>query len=218
MLTVDIVLETADTTGFTAWRVAALPPYRPLALTGRMTPDEVGSALAALTRHTLGTSDNDNLPAPDATALVRRLLAEEEITADGGLRFHHTGLGVTVRPGCCCGLADWRDWLTLAEGETPWLGHDPTPRVELTGTTVLLWPDGGFAPEPPPTRPVAVPLAHLPGLLRSARDDLRGFLDLVARWASRHIPDQAAELTSRLDTDLASGTPLPGEPDGPRWP
>ncbi|MBC2875481.1 MULTISPECIES: hypothetical protein [Streptomyces] len=98
MLIVDVVLETADTTGFTLWPVAALPPYRPLALSGRMTPDEVGSAVAALARHTVGASDDD-APAPDAAALVRRMLAEEEISVDGGLSFRHTGLGVTVSPG-----------------------------------------------------------------------------------------------------------------------
>ncbi len=78
-----------------------------------------------------------------------------------------------------------------------------------------LWPDGGFAAEPPATRPVEIPVADLPGILRSARDALRGFLGLVERWAARHVPAQAAELTSRLHTDLAADTPLPGELAGP---
>ncbi|KAB7847293.1 hypothetical protein [Streptomyces mobaraensis] len=214
MLIVDIVLETADTTGFTLWPVAGLPPYRPLALSGRMTPDEVGSAMAALARHTVGASDDDP-PAPDAAALVRRMLAEEEISVDGGLRFRHTGLDVTVNPGCCCGLRDWRDWSGLVtDGEVPWLGHDPTPRVELAEATVRLWPDGGFAAEPPPTRPVRIPVADLPGILRSVQDDLRGFLGLVERWAARRVPDQARELTDRLDADLAVTAPLPGRHTG----
>ncbi|MGK5641657.1 hypothetical protein ACSNOK_25550 [Streptomyces sp. URMC 126] len=191
MLIVDIVLETADTTGFTAWPVAGLPPYRPLALSGGMTPDEVGAAMAALTAHTLGSS------------------------ADGGLRFHHTGLGITVRPGCCSDLADWRAWSALADGELPWWGHDPTPRVELTGTTVRLWPDGGFAAEPPPTRPIEIPVADLPGVLCSVGDDLRGFLTLTRQWAAAHVPDLADELTTRLNTDLTITAPPPTAPAVP---
>ncbi|MBZ4319253.1 hypothetical protein [Streptomyces huiliensis] len=211
MPTVDIVLETADTTGFTLWPVAELPPYRALALSGRLTPDETGSALAALAAHTTGTS-LAGTPAPDAATLLRGALAEDEITADGGLRFHHTGLGVTVTPGCCCALKDWRDWLALADGELPWLGHDPTPRLELTPDTLRLWPDGGFDAEPPPTHPLEIPTADIPGILRSARDDLRGFIGLVEHWTTRHAPALAAELTTRLTADLSVDAPLPGEP------
>jgi len=45
----------------------------------------------------------------------------------------HGGLGILdggileITPGCCCGLEDWRDLLTIPEGDSPWMGHDPNP-------------------------------------------------------------------------------------------
>ncbi|MFF7360297.1 hypothetical protein [Streptomyces sp. NPDC008125] len=51
MLIAQAVLETSDTADFSLWPVADLPPYRFMALSGRMSSLEVGSALTVLTDH-----------------------------------------------------------------------------------------------------------------------------------------------------------------------
>ena len=61
----DAVLETPDSAGFSLWPVADLPPYRFMALSGRMAPLEVGTALAMLADYASRTGDDDR-PVTDA--------------------------------------------------------------------------------------------------------------------------------------------------------
>ncbi|MFF4947912.1 hypothetical protein [Streptomyces chattanoogensis] len=59
MLIVDAVLETFDAADFVQWPVAEMPARRLLALSGRLSPREVGSALATLADHHSDSSDRD---------------------------------------------------------------------------------------------------------------------------------------------------------------
>jgi hypothetical protein len=201
VLIVSPVLETPEVGGFPFWAVAGLPPYTFAPLSGRMSVLEVGSALAMLADYNARAGEDDR-PA-GAEALVRGLLTTEKILAPGGLRLHDTATGVTVLPGCCCGLEDWREWLGVADGESLWLGHDPSPRFEHTPGTVRLWPDGRDAPEAPPGPPVRVPLGDLPAILHTVQEDLRAFLSLTHRWATDRFPLLSEELVAALDEGLA---------------
>lgn len=214
MLIADAVLETIDVADFALWPVADLPPYGFLALSGRMSMPEVGTAMVILTDCNSGDSDGDNRldgdrhleddrPETDPAERVRRLIATDHLIARGGLRMRDAGTGVTVNPGCCCGLEDWNEWFDILNGDLPWLGHDPSPRIEHTGHAIRLWPDGGDAAEAPSTDPIELALADLPGVLRTVRDDLRGFLSLVERWAGRCVPSLGGELTARLEAALS---------------
>ncbi|MEU9117203.1 hypothetical protein AB0D04_36985 [Streptomyces sp. NPDC048483] len=206
----DAVLETVDTADFSFWPVADLPPYRLLTLSRRMSLPEVGSALATLADYNSRTSGDDR-PVTDAGEQIRRLLEAEKVIAPGGLLIHHTGIDVTVSPGCCCGLEDWREWLDVLTGETPWLGHDPSPRIEHADTVIRLWPDGGDAAQAPSARPLEIPVGDLAGILQSVRDDMQGFLSLTEQWAAGHVPSLAMDLVTRLDEDLAISAPLPSD-------
>ncbi|WP_318218799.1 hypothetical protein [Streptomyces sp. SCL15-6] len=132
-------------------------------------------------------------------------MTAERVIAPGGLRIRDTASGVTVAPGCCSGLEDWRDWLGLVNGEEPWLGHDPTPHIEHLGAKVRLWPDE----DPSEKSFIDLPLDQLPELLGSVRDQLVGFLAAVEAWAAQHAPALAARLVAKLDEDLAISAPLP---------
>jgi hypothetical protein len=151
MLIVNAVLETPDTVAFSFWPVADLPPYQFMALPASMSPLDVGSALAMLADHNSRTGDDDR-PVKGASEAIRRLLDTDKVIAPGGLRVHDTRTNVTVQPACCCGLEDWREWLDVADGETLWLGHDPSPRLEHADEFVQLWPDSADAQEASQTR------------------------------------------------------------------
>ncbi|WP_104630327.1 hypothetical protein [Streptomyces sp. MH60] len=209
MLIVNVVLETPDTADFSLWPVADLPSYQFMALSGGMSPLEVGSALAMLADYNSRTSEDDR-PVTDASEAIRRLLETDKVIAPGGLRVHDTRTNATVQPGCCCGLEDWREWLDVADGESPWLGHDPSPRFEHADEIVHLWPDGRDAQETPPGQPIEILLGDLPGVLHTVQEGLKGFLSLTSRWATRQAPTLAADLAARLDEDLAISAPLPG--------
>ncbi|WP_327215834.1 hypothetical protein, partial [[Kitasatospora] papulosa] len=209
VLIVNAVLETPDTVDFSLWPVADLPPYQFMALSGGMSPLEVGSALAMLADYNSRTGDDDR-PVMDASEAIRRLLETDKVIAPGGLRFDDTRINAIVQPGCCCGLEDWREWLDVAGGETLWLGHDPSPRLEHADGIVQLWPDGGDAQETPPGQPIDIVAGDLLGILHTVQEGLQGFLALTMKWAARQSPTLAADLAARLDADLAISAPLPG--------
>ncbi|MEV5434397.1 hypothetical protein [Streptomyces sp. NPDC052701] len=100
MLIVNAVLETPETVDFSFWPVADLPPYQFMALSGSMSPLEVGSALAMLADYNSRAGDDDR-PLRDASEAIRRLLETDKVIAPGGLRVHDTRTDVTIRPGCC---------------------------------------------------------------------------------------------------------------------
>ncbi|MFI0242989.1 hypothetical protein [Streptomyces sp. NPDC016845] len=200
----EAVLETYDAADFALWPVADSPTDHLLALSGRLSGREIGTAMAVLTSY--NTSD-DEAPArgPEtSTGQVSQLLSTDQVIAPGGIRIRETSTGVTAPPGCCFGLENWRDWLEFMDGEEPWLGHDPAPRIEHTGTTVRLWPDA----EHPDGLPIELPLAQLPALLSSVQAQLVAFLTSVEEWATRYVPPLADVLVTQLDEDLAVSIPL----------
>ncbi|MFE7856164.1 hypothetical protein [Streptomyces sp. NPDC057403] len=214
MLIVNAVLETPDTADFSLWPVAELPPYQFMALSGTMSPLHVGSALARLVDCNTLPGDDDR-PLVDAHEAIGRLLETDKVIAPGGLRLYDTRTNVTVRPGCCCGLEDWREWLDVADGENPWLGHDPSPRLEQVDEAVHLWPDTVGPQETTPEQPIVIVVGDLPGILQTVQEDLRGFLSLTEEWATRHAPTLAEDLAARLDEDMAISAPLRRTSGGP---
>ncbi|MFI6144423.1 hypothetical protein [Streptomyces sp. NPDC051109] len=209
MLIMDAVLETYGAGDFSLWPLAEPSADRLLALSGQLSSLQVGTAMAILTNHNQEHGE-PGVPAPESSLeQVRRLLAAECAVAPGGLRIRDTATGVTASPGCCFGLENWRDWLALADGEWPWLGHDPTPRVEHVGAVIRLWPDA----DRPEGSPIDIPRAQLSELLGSVQDELVAFLASVGRWAEHCAPSVAAALVEKLDEGLAISAPLPDS----RW-
>ncbi|MFD6950648.1 hypothetical protein A6A08_03945 [Nocardiopsis sp. TSRI0078] len=206
MLMMDVILDARPAPGFDLWPTARIPAGRASVLSGNLAPAEVGTALAAWADRNHDDEDGEALAsAPTTVDYLRRALAKEPSIAPGGLRLRHTGNGITLSPGCCCGLEDWREWLFLLDGDLPWTGHSPDPRMEHHGDTVRIWPDEDDATGVP----LVLPLAELPGLLRSAQREMTAFLTLVERWAGHHAPGMGPVLRARLDADLHITKPLP---------
>ncbi|WP_331766041.1 hypothetical protein [Embleya sp. NBC_00896] len=208
MLIVDAVLETPNLTGFTLWPVADLPAFQLMEVSGRMTPSEVGTAMAILTANGFEREDERG-PATDAVDHVRRMIEAEGVGADGGLRFRDADLDLEIRPGCCSRLYEWRDWLAVMDGGVPeWLGHDPWPTVEHAGPVVRVWQEGGEPGDTPSGRHVDIPKANLPVVLEALQNDLRGFLALAEEWAGQYCSSVQSPLITKLDEDLTITAPL----------
>ncbi|MFD6294071.1 hypothetical protein ACFWFU_04505 [Streptomyces sp. NPDC060235] len=200
----DAVLETYEAADFALWPVADSPADRLMSLSGGLSMREIGSVMAVLTSY---NQSDDAAPVRDPKSSMRQvsqLLTTDQVIAPGGIRIRETSTGETAPPGCCFGLENWRDWQDLTNGEQPWLGHDPAPRTEHTGTTVRLWPDTKH----PDGLPIELPLAQLPELLCSVQVQLVGFLASVEEWATRYAPPLADALVRKLDEDLAIKTPF----------
>lgn len=165
-------------------------------LSGRMSREDVGTALAALAQ-----SNNGQQVEPDGPSMLRVLLTKEKLSAGGGLTVRDTETGVEIEPGCCPGLETWRDWQHLLDGRTPWLGHEPWPEVRFEDGKALLWPDSTDTGGPA----CVIPIAELPVHLAVVQQDLRGFMELVRKWAPYGMGE---ELAARLDQHLDISAPL----------
>ncbi|GGP91404.1 hypothetical protein GCM10010278_82090 [Streptomyces melanogenes] len=200
----EAVLETYVAADFALWPFDDSPADRFLALSGDLSSREVGTAMAVLTNCNKGHRERRARDPQDSMEQVRRLVTAERVVAPGGLRVRDTATATVVSPGCCCGLENWRDWHELMNGETPWLGHDPTPRVEHLGETARLWPGG----ECFDGLPIDLPLTQLPELLGGVQDQLGGFLTSVEEWAAQYAAPLAAVVVAKLDEDLSIAAPF----------
>ncbi|WP_433045309.1 hypothetical protein [Dactylosporangium sp. CS-033363] len=130
------------------------------------------------------------------------LVAAEHLIVCGGLILTD---GVTeVVPGCCCGLEDWREWVTdVRERRSPWLGHDPTPQLSFEERTITVWEDIGSPDNKPPFAGPRIELepAHLASLLRGVHRDLVAFHANLARWGG-------PALAAHLDAAFSFTAPL----------
>jgi hypothetical protein len=197
VIIVDAIVETVAASGFTAWPVAS-PSGRVLSLSGRLSSFEVGTVMAVIVDYCVPATDEDAIE-PDGSEFVRRMIDAECLIAPGGLRIRDTTHGIAVNPGCCFGLENWRDWLDVAHGGTPWLGHDPSPWIEQAGQTILIWPDGREQSTPPPGCPIEIPAVELPELIDAAQHQLRDFLGLIESWVDALHLSRAQELIAALD-------------------
>ncbi|MEV4160643.1 hypothetical protein [Nonomuraea dietziae] len=72
---------------------------RSLEISGELTAADLEAALSVL--------------ADEAQDVVAELLDRDGLIATGGLKLHDGRTGVTITPGCCSGLEDWRTPLDL---------------------------------------------------------------------------------------------------------
>jgi hypothetical protein len=94
-----------------------------------------------------------------------------------------------VMPSCCCGLETWPDWRNvIAIGQSPWMGHDPAPLIEVAGTEILVWSDGGMGEKPIAESPIAFPREEFELALQRAADDLCEFRKPLRQWLGAHAP------------------------------
>ncbi|SEM63848.1 hypothetical protein [Nonomuraea pusilla] len=194
MVIVDVVMETYDAEDFTAWPIAEPSSDRFLALSGRMSPADVGTAMAVIFSY----NNISVTHVADLTEahLEQHLTEAEALIAPGGLRFRDINTGVSIAPGCCFGLENWRDWWDVVRGQEPWLGHDPTPQITHVGHVIKLQQHDGDSPSIGMTR------GELSSLLTTAQQHLRGFLNLAGQWATVTTPGLADRLISALDDHL----------------
>lgn len=157
------------------WPVSDRPPFGHLRLSGQVTDAEVGSVVAALAK-------NGEVEPGSAAEVLARLVRSEELLLYGGVavadRDRH------IRPGCCCELHDWRQWLDgLRTGHSPWMGHDPAPRVEWGDSVVRVWSDGGVGPAPDAFA-IDLPRERVVGQLARVEADIRAFAARLVDWAA----------------------------------
>jgi hypothetical protein len=202
------VVEVYAPDGFALWPVAEVESFCYLALSGELTPLEVGTVVMRIASCNDIDPEDDGRPPRPADPLgsfLHGLLTFDTLFAAGGLRVTDSATGVVFLPGCCNGLEDWREWHRVLDGSgQAWFGHDPDPRAERYGETVRLTVDAERNDSPV----IEVLATDLWRLLAGAEHDLAGFLALAADWAAQYLPRHAAPVTAALARALDLPTPV----------
>ncbi|WP_406145395.1 hypothetical protein [Streptomyces anulatus] len=200
------VLETRAPDDFSLWPVVEGASSRFTELSGNLTSAEVGTALMLIARCNdidpdPGTGDDrPPRPADPLASFLHGLLTFDDLIASGGLRVVDTSTGVTLLPGCCSGLEDWRGMYAVLDGTgSPFLGHDPDPVVDRSGESVRLVVDFERSDSPV----IELSAVELRRLLDRVGRDLADFLALASDWVRRHLPDHAEPVIGALVRVLA---------------
>ncbi|WP_409467131.1 hypothetical protein [Amycolatopsis sp. GA6-003] len=199
------VVEVCAQDGFALWPIAAVEPRSYLALSGNLTPHEVGTALMCIASCNDVDPEHDGRPprpADELGSFLHGLLTCDRLFASGGVRVTDTAAAVVFLPGCCNGLEDWREWSRVLEvGGQAWFGHDPTPCAERRGDLVRLAVNAEQSDSPV----LELPVVAVQRLLAGVEQDLVDFFALAADWTARNLPGY----TSRVTTALARVLDLP---------
>jgi len=157
-----------------------------------MTNQRVGTVLGQLVSY-----NRIDLQA-DAHAVLDELIHRESLILPGGLLIRGPD-GRWIGPGCCCGLEGWREWLDfLKTGHSPWLGHDPSPWLEIREDQIRVWSDGGVDPAPEVFH-IDMDRQAFERELHNVQHEFIAFLDRVRQWAQGIGFSDADALSAMLD-------------------
>jgi hypothetical protein len=125
------------------------------------------------------------------------LEAEFPAAVPGG--FAAVEQGRLIGPSCCCGLETWQEWLeVLTTSRSPWMGHGPSPFLEILGDRVSIWADGGLGEKSRGGSPIAFSSSEFVTAVKQAARDLSEFEQPLRRWLSVHAPRYEDSVTSRF--------------------
>lgn len=181
------------------WPVADRAPYSFIRLSGGMSAPEVGLVLAQLVKY------NRLEAGPTVADLLTGVIADGRLLLPGGVQASLGGC--EIDPSCCCGLEEWRSWSRcLASGDSPWMGHDPAPRIEWAGETVRVWSDGGLSAATGAFA-IAFERRRFVAELERVEWELRGFLSRVGWWAEAVGFTDPRALCRKLDINFGITEP-----------
>ena len=162
-----------------------------------MTAGDIGLVFAQLVNY-------NRIEGRGIDALQAGIVEAESLILPGGLQ---SSCGdQEIDPGCCCGLESWREWKQVLEGRSPWLGHDPAPWVELSGSVVQVWSDGGLG-EARDAFSIPFERQRFEAELDRAGKELRTFLTLSAAWAQSAGFSDVDGVCRKLDRCFAISRP-----------
>lgn len=174
------------------WEVSEFEPFSMLRLCGEMTYPEIGLVFAQLAAYNqVELLDNKQ-------TVIEQILKAESLALPGGIQVICEGQS-TISPSCCCGLETWREWIDfLRTGETPWLGHDPSPWVEMQDDVIHIWSDGGIEPASKAFS-ISVSRSHFEKTITLVERDLQAFLFCIESWAQEVGIAESSKLFQKFD-------------------
>ena len=200
-LKVEAVVEVGYDQGFTFWPTLGTGRLGPVALSGDLTDEQVGSVVQAILHWFYWDEKNEAAASiPVYLGRVAAALADSNDPtrplAFGGPSFADVTSGTTMLPGCCVSLDERSEVYDVLAGESAgaWLGHSPDTGLTVTGGRVIItqdFDDGTSA------RIDAAPEA-VEAALATMEADVDGFLSKLRPWAARHTPGYEDEVLAAI--------------------
>jgi hypothetical protein len=174
------------------WEVVGSRELSWIRLSAEMSELEIGAFFVQLA----GYNQIDRSGSRDG--ILRDLIASDGLVLAGGIQAVSGEQVIT--PSCCCGLEGWREWqIFLRTGETPWLGHDPSPWLERVGDVVRIWSDGGLGDSMRDAFKIEVSCAEYERALRAVERDLLGFRFCIESWCESIGFKSGKELAKQVE-------------------
>jgi hypothetical protein len=114
----------------------------------------------------------------------------------GGLGILNDGK-LELTPGCCCGIEEWRELLTIPEGDSPWLGHDPSPWCIPTDDGVR------FAADAEADNCIEMSLPDVVHDLRQFHVTLEQFIHSLEAWLLSQGVTETEEFIRKFDISFS---------------
>ena len=173
------------------WQVPEFKPFERVYLHGKMTDTEIGLVFATIAEY------NNIKLVNNKQIISEQILEAQMLIAPGGIEVSQ-GKN-TISPSCCCGLESWREWTDfLTTGNSPWLGHDPSPWLEIHNDLVYIWSDGGLDPVNNAFH-IDVSISDFQTALAIVEQDLQDFLLRLKSWLQTIGFTQSDKLCQKMD-------------------
>lgn len=161
-------------------------PQRPweslVVLGGSSTDEEVGLVLLQLATYNCHEKTSPLSPG--------ELMKETSLVLPGGLLARADGR--SVAPSCCSGLENWTEWqVALSDGSSPWMGHDPSPWLEVQDDYFYLWPDTELPADERDTLAIRFSRSELHEQLSLVAKELVAFTRRVREVVAYAVPDHS---------------------------
>jgi hypothetical protein len=177
---------------FDLWDVPLFKPFSWIRLSGKTTSEEIGLVFAQLIQY------NHLDFSSEKQVVLQQILETDDLILPGGIQVVFGDRFIS--PSCCCGLERWREWQDfLRTGQSPWLGHDPSPWVERQGDLVCIWSDGGLSGSIQNPFHIEVSYSIFQERLRRVERDLQSFLLCLGRWVQEIGFEQSNDLIHQFD-------------------
>jgi hypothetical protein len=174
------------------WELSEIDELSWIRLSAEMTQPEIGAFFAQLA----GYNQIDRSQSRDA--ILAEIIAADSLALAGGIQAVFEDQ--VILPSCCCDLESWREWQDfLQTGETPWLGHDPSPWLEQVGDVIRIWSDGGLGDSMKNAFKIEVARFELEQALQVVERDLLGFRFCIESWCEVIGFERASELAQKVE-------------------
>ncbi len=182
---------------FCPWPVPEFRPFARIRLWEEITNPEVGLVFAQLAQY------NQIKLTSSRQVILQQILKAGRLVLPGGIQVIYAE--DTIEPSCCCGLETWREWIDfLQTGQSPWLGHDPSPWVEGLGEVIRIWSDGGIVPTSD-AESLDVSRTQFEQALARVEKDLQAFLWCIEPWAQTVDFEESGKLAQKFDQCFSVG-------------